>query len=281
MDSTDSTSRLRMVAGKHNPLLKQLRKAFAESALTEDDCLAIEGLRVVEEAIRSGLKFAAVFFAESADALAQRLLPQLGAQVDCITVPDTLLKAALPSEAPQGVAALVKVRMHTLHQALAAPVPLLLVAAGLQDPGNLGTLIRSAEAFGASALLLTQGTVSAYNAKVVRSAAGSVFRLPLLNLALEDAMTELRAHGVKLVATSSHRGKPVCEADLSAPIAIFIGNEGAGLPKALVERMDEAVLVPHTEQVESLNAAVAGSIVLYEASRQRAAAQIAQSSVKP
>ncbi len=271
--SPHSTNRLRMVAGKHNPLLKQLRRAFAEAELTEDSCLAIEGVRVVEEAIRSGLEFQAVFFAESAEALSEQMLPQLGSLVDCITVPDALLNAALPSEAPQGVAALVKMRTHELEDALSTPnglPPLLVGAAGLQDPGNLGTLIRSAEAFGAGGVLLAEGTVSAYNAKVVRSAAGSVFRLPLVPVALDVAMQLLRERGVKLVATSSHRGKPVSEADLRGPVAIFIGNEGAGLPTAIVERMDESVLIPHAAQVESLNAGVAGSIVLYEAARQRA-----------
>lgn len=265
----DPTSRLRMVAGRHNPQLKLLRKAFAEADLTADACLAIEGVRVIEEAIRSGLKFQAVFFAESAAALHQRLLPQLGAAVDCVIIPDALLKATLPSESPQGVAALVKLRPHTLEDALRAPAPLLLCAAGLQDPGNLGTLIRSAEAFGATGVLLAEATVSPWNAKVVRSAAGSLFRMTVLQTPLADALAALRARGVRLIATSSHRGKPVSEADLRGPVALFIGNEGAGLPTPIVEQMDESVLVPHSAKVESLNAGVAGSILLYEAARQR------------
>ena len=260
---------LRSIEGRHNPLLKELRRAFAESALTAAGCLAIEGVRMVEEAIRSGLTFEAVFFAESADALAERLLPQLSARVDRILVPGKLLADVLPSQSPQGVAALVRVKRFTLADILAAENPLILVAAGLQDPGNLGTLIRSAEAFGAAGLVIAEGTVSPRNAKVVRAAAGSFFRLPVVEVALAELVIALRGRGVKLVATSSHQGKAVDEANLSGPVALFIGNEGAGLPQSALQAMDVTVVIPQAAHVESLNAGVAGSVLLYEVARQR------------
>jgi len=262
--------RLRTIAGRHNTLVKELRKAFAGAELTSDGCCAIEGLRVVEEAIRSGLKFRAVFFSDSARSKAERLLPQIGAHVETVILPDKLFATAVPSEAPQGVAALVRCRSFTLDELLtkeqAGPV---VAIVGLQDPGNLGTIIRSAEAFAAAGVLLGEGTVSPYNPKAVRASAGSLFRLPVVTVELRQVLGQLRGRGLRLVATSSHKGIPLPEAALSGPLAIFIGGEGAGLGRGLIAEMDELVMIPHSPKVESLNAGVAASIVLYEIRRQR------------
>ena len=145
----------------------------------------------------------------------------------------------------------------------------LLAIAGVQDPGNLGTILRSAEAFGAGGVLLGEGTVSPFNSKVVRASAGSVFRLPITKTKLLEMLPQLRAHGLRLIATSSHKGTPLPAATLTGPLAIFIGSEGAGLSRDVLAGMDEVVAIPHTPRVESLNAGVAASIVLYEAARQR------------
>jgi TrmH family RNA methyltransferase len=266
----DSRARLRRIEGRHNALVKDLRRAFSAAELTEDRCCAIEGLRIVEEAIRSGMRFRAVFFSASAEAKTARLLPQIGAQVETVVLPDALFASVVPSETPQGVAALVHWKKSSLEDVLAkAQAGPILAIAGVQDPGNLGTILRSAEAFGAVGVLLGEGTVSLFNPKVVRASAGSVFRLPLAQVKLVDALEQLRRAGVKLVATSSHKGTPLPEAKLAGPLAIFIGNEGAGLPKKLVGSVDELVSISHSPQVESLNAGVAASIVLYEAARQR------------
>jgi TrmH family RNA methyltransferase len=143
--------------------------------------------------------------------------------------------------------------------------------AGVQDPGNLGTILRSAEAFGAGGVLLGEGTVSPFNSKVIRASAGSVFRLPIAKAKLNDVLDQLRAKEIRLIATSSHKSKPLPEANLSSHLAIFIGSEGAGLSRELLSRMDEVVEIPHSPNVESLNAGVAASIVLYEVARQKRA----------
>ena len=145
----------------------------------------------------------------------------------------------------------------------------MLAVTGIQDPGNLGTILRSAEAFEAAGVLLGEGTVSALNWKVVRASAGSVFRLPVVKTHLEETLKQLREHGIELVATSSHKGTPLQAAALGGPVAIFIGSEGAGLPSDLLKEMDEIIGIPHSSKVESLNAGVAASIVLYEVARQK------------
>jgi len=276
--------RLRRIEGRHNPLVKQLRQGFSHAELTESGDCAVEGLRILEEAIRSGLRFSAVFFRESAQDLAVRLLPQIGAQVETLLLPDSLFDSLVPSESPQGVAALVRLKQFSLDDiAERLQVGPIVVLAGLQDPGNLGTILRSAEAFGSAGVVLGEGTVSLFNSKVVRASAGSVFRLPIVHgqvrergtpgtVKLEDVSEKLRAQRVRLIATSSHKGTPLDQADLNRPAATFFGNEGAGLSRDVMARMDESIAIPHTSQVESLNAGMAASIVLYEAARQRKAA---------
>ena len=266
--------RLRRIEGRHNSLVKELRQAFAHAERTPDGNCAVEGLRIVEEAIRSGLRLQAVLFKESAQNLAERLLPQIGANVDTVLIPDKLFDDIVPTETPQGVAALVRLKDFSATDILERlQVGPIIVVAGLQDPGNLGTILRSAEAFGSAGVILGEGTVSPLNSKVIRASAGSIFRLPVVLAKaadeLEKISAKLRERGVRLIATSSHKGTPLDQANLIGPAAIFIGSEGSGLPRALLAQADELIAIPHTPQVESLNAGVAGSIVLYEAARQR------------
>jgi RNA methyltransferase, TrmH family len=261
---------LRRVEGRHNPLLKELRKAFARSEPGQDGACAIEGWHIIDEAIRSGLKLQAVFISDSSEARAQKLLPQLGAHVEKLLLPDSLFASAVPSETPQGVAALVHCRTFKLEDVLArSETGPILAIAGVQDPGNLGTILRSAEAFDAAGVLLGDGTVSPLNWKAVRASAGSVFRLPVVKVELRNALSELRTRGFRLVATSSHKGTQLDKAPLNGSVAIFIGSEGSGLPRELRKEMNDIVEIPHSANVESLNAGVAASIVLYEVARQR------------
>jgi TrmH family RNA methyltransferase len=262
--------RLRRVEGRHNALVKELRWAFDRGELTETGACAIDGTRIVEEAIRSSLRFESIFFSESAQNIAEKLLPQIGAQVETLLLPDKLFSSAVPSESPQGVAALVRPKTSALKDIMeASAVGPILVLAGIQDPGNLGTILRSAEAFGAAGVLLAEKTVSPFNAKVIRGSAGSLFRLPVVRIKLLETISQLTEAGVRIVATSSHKGTVLHQAKLIPPIAVFIGSEGAGLPRDVIAKMDEVLAIPHAEQVESLNAGVAASIVLYETARQK------------
>jgi len=266
--------RLRRIEGRHNALVKQLRWAFSRAERTEEGDCAIEGLRILEEAIRSGLRFRAVFFRESTQDRTERLLPQIGAHVETLLLPDKLFDSVVPSETPQGVAALVRLKEWSLEDILErVQIGPVVVLAGLQDPGNLGTILRSAEAFGSAGIVIGEGTVSQFNTKVIRASAGSVFRLPLFAAkstnVMERVLAGLRANDVRLVATSSHKGTPLDQANLTGSLAVFIGSEGSGLPRSLMAKVQDTVAIPHTPQVESLNAGVAGSIMLYEAARQR------------
>lgn len=263
-------SRLRRIEGRHNALVKELRKAFAHGEPTPEGYTAIEGIRIVEEALRSGLRFQAVFFSNSGTSKAERLLPQIAAHVETLLLPDKLFAGVVPSETPQGVAALVRVKEFSLDDVLAKKdLGPLVVIAGLQDPGNLGTILRSAEAFAGAGVILGEGTVHYLNTKVVRASAGSVFRLPIASSKLATTIQAMKQNQIRMMATSSHKGIPLHDANLRSPLAIFIGSEGAGVPRDLVRDIDDFIAIPHSPQVESLNAGVAASIVLYEAARQK------------
>ena len=261
--------RLRRIHSGQNARVKELRRAFGEAAPNAEGDVAVEGMHIVEEAIRSGLRLTTVFFSESAKERVHKLLPQLSSHAEALLLPDEVFASAVPSETPQGVAALVRVKSFALDEVF-APAPALLVAiVGLQDPGNLGTIARSAEAFGATGLLLGERTVSHWNWKAVRASAGSLFRLPTVKVELASVLVEIKARGVSVLATSSHKGMAISEADLRGPVAFIVGSEGAGVPKDVLALADEVVAIPHSSKVESLNAGIAASILLYEAARQR------------
>jgi TrmH family RNA methyltransferase len=267
----DAETRLRPVTSRQNTLVKELRRAFTHGEPAKEGALAIEGVRIIEEAIRSGLRFEAVFFSRSGQAHAARLLPQIASHVETLLLPDDVFASAVSTETPQGVAALVRLKpanFEDLLEQIGADF-LLVAIAGIQDPGNLGTIIRSAEAFFARAVLLGENTVSHFNPKVVRASAGTLFRQPLMRVSLVESILRLKQHGVRVLAGSSHKGTPLHEADFGGPCMIVIGNEGAGVPAEILSLADELVTIPQSPRVESLNAGNAASIILYEVARQK------------
>ncbi len=283
---------LRIVQSKQNVRLKQLRRALAHPGRDAQGLAArgalglagIEGPNLLAEALSAGLRVACVFVAQGAEHL-QNQLP-LPAATEVLLVPRELLNAALATESPQPVAALVALPDWSWDDVLggpakpvpeqdktkprqAKPAPLIVVLAGLQDPGNLGTILRSAEAFGAQAVLSLPGTVSAWNPKAVRASAGSVFRLPLLSVSANDCFARLRQAKVKIWTTAVNGAEAADRVDLAGPVALVIGNEGNGVPDEWAAQADGALTIPCPGPVESLNAAVAAGVLLYEAARQR------------
>ena len=268
-DLLQSEDRFRRVASRQNARVIELRRAFSEAAPSEKGEVAIEGMHLVEEAIRAGLRLGTVFFSESARERAHKLIPQLSSHTETLLLPDDVFSSAVPTETPQGVAALVGVKAFRMDDAFLPAPALAVISAGLQDPGNLGTIARSAEAFGATGMLLGERTVSPWNWKAIRASAGSMFRLPTVKVELASALRGAKARGMRVLATSSHKGTLISQVDLRGPVALIVGNEGSGLPKDVLAQADEIVSIPQSARVDSLNAGIAASIVLYEAARQR------------
>jgi TrmH family RNA methyltransferase len=264
---------VREVDSKNNAHLKELRKALNAPGRKIDSLVGIEGSNLIEEALRAGLRVKTIFVAQGAERLLDKL--QAKRDVEVLQMPKRLLDEALATESPQPIAALVERPnwswSHVLNQN--HEKTLVLILAGLQDPGNLGTILRSAEAFGATGIVSLPGTVSAWNAKAVRASAGSVFRMPVIAASEAECFEQLKKAGVMVLATTSRGATSADRAQLTAPSALIIGNEGNGVPKNLIAKADGEITIPCPGPVESLNAAVAASVLLYEASRQRAGAK--------
>jgi TrmH family RNA methyltransferase len=264
------------VIGRHHRLLTDFRRAFREGPL-EGGPLAIEGPRLLAEAIRSSQRLEKILFSKTGlEQLGARLLPQFSKHVETAVVDDAAFTTAMESEHPQGVAALIRFTPASLDDvfgsAATTPPPLVLAAAGLQDPGNLGTLIRAADAFGASGVAVLADSTSPFNAKSVRAGAGSHFHLPIASrIPAATFITACRQRGLRLVAADARGKLAPSAAALAGPAAILIGQEAAGIPRELARAADETVAIPFARPVDSLNAAVAGAILLYEAAKQRRA----------
>ena len=253
-----------------NPLLKDVRRAIARGTLTEEGWCVAETFHLLEEALRSDCDVKVVLAGESVLSAVEKHVGRLP-RIRVAVLPDALLRALSGIEAGQGVIALVKPPMWKLEQ-LFRSCPLVVVLDGLQDPGNAGTIVRTAEAFGATGVLFLKGTASPYNPKTLRASAGSLFRIPYLHgVDAALARAALRQNRVELYAgVPQHEGdfqRPLAEIDLTGRCGLIIGNEAHGVREDLRSAATD-VSIP-TVGVESLNAAVAAGILLYEARRQR------------
>ncbi|HKF49186.1 MAG TPA: RNA methyltransferase [Terracidiphilus sp.] len=269
---------VRIVQSKQNARLKELRKALARPGRDTHGLAGIEGPHLIEEAFRAGLRVKTIFASSKEGVGIDIIDPSPGAphsEAEVLLVPGGLLNSMLETESPQAVAALVEMPdwtwAHILHDR-GGRSPLVIVLAGVQDPGNLGTIVRSAEAFGATGVVALPGTVSAWNPKAVRASAGSIFRMPLVAANAKECFDKLREAGARILTTDVRGTAQAHEANLTGPVAFLIGNEGNGVPPDVATHADGALTIPCPGPVESLNAAVAASVLLYEASRQRSAA---------
>ena len=280
---------VRVVESKQNVRLKELRKALSAPGRGTGALVGIEGPKLIEEALRAGLRVKTIFVAQSPDRVpdraSERILEKLSLprETEILHLPKKLLDQALATETPQSIAALIEPPQWSWEQLLGSrrnSAPLVIVLASLQDPGNLGTILRSAEAFGATGVVSLPGTVSAWNAKAVRASAGSVFRVPFLTSEIDECIPRLHGAGLAIFAALSQGAQQAHSADLARPVALIIGNEGNGVPGALAARADSTITIPFPGPVESLNAAIAASVLLYEASRQRSTANVGASRIR-
>lgn len=251
-----------MEIGRHNPKLVELRKAIRQGTLTSDGLLPIEGPILLEEAVRSGIEIVDVFVRKGL--LAPALMPDALHEL-----PGEVFKTIQDTEHSQGVIATVRPRAFTLGDVSNVSPALLIILGRLQDPGNVGTILRVGESFGATGCIALRGTVSFHNGKVVRASAGSLFRLPHISMESDETMRVLRSRGIAIVGTAPSAGTTIDKWDWSKPTAVLIGNEGSGLNPEELGYCDAVLRIPHKTTVESLNSAVAAAVTLYEAAKHR------------
>ena len=292
-----------VLSSRDNRWLKQFRMALRGGLPTESGAIGVEGVRLVEEALRSGCPIEAVLFSESGERHRDRLAPFISRPeiaFSTLRTTDRLFEGLADTEHPQGVAALVRPRIVTLDELLNVPLPnsacspLLVVLAGVQDPGNVGTILRTAAAFGATGAITAasgqSGTASPFSPKALRASAGAALHLPILSgMSLPILLTQLKIANVRTLASSAHEASPPVvgaqfiapssstiapllspwEVDWCEPVALLVGNEGAGLPEEVERSADARIRIPMSSGIESLNAAAAAAVLFYEAARQR------------
>ena len=243
----------------HNPLLQEIRRAIKHGSPTEDGLVAIEGPHLIEEAAESPWHIEQVFVTPASRTRHQDVLSRISASA--IEVGTRAFASMSATEHSQEILALARPK-HWATSDLFRDPALVVVLDGLQDPGNAGTIVRSAEAFGATGVAIANGGVHMANAKFLRATAGSLFSLPYRErIEIEDLSN------IRVYALASRVGRPIHTVDLRRPCALIVGSEGAGLSREF-RKIAEPVSIP-TRRVESLNAAVACSIALFEAQRQR------------
>jgi len=280
------------ITSRENKWLKIFRAALRGTGPAEGEAIGVEGPKLVEDALRAGLRAEALLVSEAGEASDLERILRAASESDAgiarsrvMRTTDKLFASVAGTETPQGVAALFSQPAWEFNDVMRGPAAadgalrgdaaLVVVMTAVQDPGNVGTIVRSAEAFGATGVVTTRGGADPWSPKALRASAGSGLRFPVLRgMAVPVLLAQLRVAGVRIVAASSH--SPVARgtaadavADLRSPVAIFIGNEGAGLAREIENVADARISIPMRGGVESLNAGVAASVVLYEAAQQR------------
>ena len=255
-----------MITSLHNSKIKEIR--FLNSASkhrAKSGLYAAEGVRLLEEALQAGLRPELVIYTEDLDQRGTQLLERFISQsVPCEPVTPQVLEAASDTETPQGILAVLPLK----------PLPLpknpgfVLILDAIRDPGNLGTLMRTCLAAGVDGLLLGPGTVDPYSPKVVRAGMGAHFRLPVISASWKEIAS--LTQGIKLFLADMGQGKSLWETNLTEPLGIIVGGEAHGPGKHSEELAGESIHIPMAEDAESLNAAIAGAILLFEVKRQRA-----------
>jgi len=284
-----------VITSRENRWLKRFRAALAGER-ADDGVVGVEGVRLVEAALGSGLTVEALLLSDSGARHLPRVARVLPPDVPLLRTSDRLFAGIADTQTPQGMAALVRPRQFTTESLL--PGTALVVAlVGVQDPGNVGTIVRAAEAFGASGVATCPaeniGTADPFGPKALRASAGSALRLPIVHgISPTILLAQLRISRVSVCAAvvgaegsecgaSKGQSPPLLspwEIDWTGRVGLLIGNEGAGLPADLVRAADARVYIPQAATtapvgIESLNAAMAASVLLYEAMRQRNASR--------
>ena len=266
---------MREITSLRNPALRRYRDLRDPAARRASGLAAAEGFNLLREALLSDVELVQVFLGERArrrpdfEEISARLAAgESAGHWECFAVHGELLERVAHTESPQGALAVFRPRAFSLGDVTAGDGPVLLLDR-VADPGNLGLIVRTAEAAGCAGIVLSPGTVDPLNPKCVRASAGSVFRLPAAHADLASAAAALEAKGWRLFATSPRGGLEYSAADLRGRVGLLLGQEGAGLSPELLGRF-EGLRIP-TGRVESLNVAMAAGVLLYEARRQRGA----------
>jgi len=256
-----------MITSRSNPKVKQVRALLGQAkARREQNAFAVEGVRLAEEALKAGWPPQLALYTPGLNERGMAVIVRaegMGCPIE--TVSEGVMKSISDTQSPQGVLLVLPMRELPSPEKL----DLVLIADEISDPGNLGTLLRSAAAVGAQGALLTPGTTDAYAPKVLRAGMGAQFRLPVHKLAWPEIEALCQSHELHVLLAAAGEGTVYTDVDLRKPLALIVGGEAAGAGEAARKLAKEAIHIPMPGGSESLNAAMAGAVLLFEALRQR------------
>jgi TrmH family RNA methyltransferase len=272
-------SPVEVIASRKNPLVAQMRRAASGD---DPDRMLLDGVHLLDEARAAQTVIQTVAVSPRAlatnDGLARRLVTSLaGVGVRIVQCADPIIEAMSPATSPTGIVAIAARPRHVLEELVASDArrPLLIVAVDVQDPGNVGAIARVAEAAGVTGFLVAGDSADPFGWKALRGAMGSAFRLPIVRERdTGAALDRLTQSGVRLAAAAAAGAERYDRVDWTEPLAILVGNEGAGLPANVLARANVRVAIPMQPPVESLNVAVSAALLAYEARRQRSLARL-------
>jgi|WetSurMetagenome_2_1015567.scaffolds.fasta_scaffold03157_7 RNA methyltransferase, TrmH family len=267
--------KVRRITSASNILVKQTVEISARSRRADDRLFIAEGTHLVESALAASAPVREIFYTPGYGQTAEgeKLLRSLAAArpapAEFIEVPENVFLKISDAETPQGILAVISSCDKTLDKLETGGIPLIAVCDGISDPGNLGTIIRVADAAGSDAVIILPGCCDPYSPKAVRSTAGSIFNLSPVRAAQQELVEFLAAKDVFLFAADVGANVSLYDSDLTVPCAFVFGNESRGVSAFILDRAHSCIKIPMTGRAESLNAAVSAAICLFEAVRQR------------
>ncbi len=260
------------ITSLRNPLVKEIKSLYRKKERMKNNSFIIEGIKIIKEAINYNYPIKNIIYTDcllnTKDG--KEFYESIIGLNNIIYVPDNVFKEISDTENPQGVLAIAKFEYKTINLLHKKEKLFLIMLDGLQDPGNMGTIIRTADAFNIDGIIITSGSVDPYNPKVVRATMGSIFRVPLYYT--YDGLSELESlkeKGIKVYSTSLEGSIPIYNADFKESIILIIGNESKGVSYDYYSLSDKLIKIPMPGNAESLNAGVAASIIMYEVMKQR------------
>lgn len=262
-----------LVKSKSNKWVKYIKKLFRRRFRGRESKFVVEGIRVIEEILESDVPVEVVLFSSQVKFTPRgceliRIAQKSGITV--LEVTEKIMNELSDTETPQGILAVVHRVDVNLDEIISSSPSLLVLVDGVQDPGNLGTIIRTAAGGGVEGVILLPGTVDLYNPKTLRSTMGNIFKIPIVVARdREEVLRKLSDAGLKLIVGDPSAKKAVFEVGLTGPVIIVVGNEGNGVKEDLLKLAGNVVNIPMSPGVDSLNVAVAAGIMIYEVLRQR------------
>ncbi|HSH35449.1 23S rRNA (guanosine(2251)-2'-O)-methyltransferase RlmB [Schnuerera sp.] len=260
------------ITSSSNPTIKEIKTLYRKKERWTKKSFLAEGIKIVEEYVDKKYPISYIVVSENLHNIrgGEALLDKIQNHKYIIQVPDKLYKEISDMESPQGVLAVVKFELDYIQNLHNKENPFILLLDKVQDPGNMGTIIRTADAFGVDGIIVTDGCVDIYNPKVVRATMGSIFRVPIYHYSIgAEIIEELKSKNIKIYSTSLKGNRFIQNTDFNKPSLLIIGNESKGVSKHLEALADDLIKIPMVGEAESLNAAVASSIIMYEVARQR------------